>query len=161
MENAADRSGVEPWLAPERGPMSTVARVARVLVHVVLPLAIGVLAYAAWRSKDVHVVAWMSRIAPRGVDAMRGTGAARVPSAIIGSLPDAAWAWAFGAALALVWRGRPWREKAAWLAGGAVVALSAELGQALHLLPGTYDAVDLVAIAIGFVLGASLAGRSG
>jgi hypothetical protein len=130
-----------------------------VLVHVVLPLAIGVVAYAAWRSKEVHVVAWMSRLAPHGVDAMQGTGATRLPSVIVGSLPDAAWAWAFGAALALIWRGRPWRERAVWLGGGALVALSAELGQAVHVVPGTYDTADLAAIALGFAAGALLASR--
>jgi len=135
------------------------AGIGRVALHVVLPLAIGVLCYAAWRSKDIQVVAWMSRIAPRGVDAMQGAASSRVPSVILGSLPDAAWAWAFGASLMIVWHGRPWREKAAWLGGGATLAIAAELGQAFHVVPGTFDVADLVAIAAGFVLGAALAGR--
>jgi hypothetical protein len=133
---------------------------ARVLVHVVVPLVIGTLAYAAWRSTDVRIVTWMSRIAPRGVAAMHGTGASRLPAVILGSLPDAAWAWAFGAALSLVWLGRAWREKAPWLAAGAVLALLAEVGQAIGVVPGTFDAIDLVAIALGFAAGATLAGRS-
>lgn len=132
---------------------------ARVLVHVVVPLVIGTLTYAAWRSTDVRIVTWMSRIAPRGVAAMQGTGASRAPAVILGSLPDAAWAWAFGAALSLVWLGRPWREKAAWLAAGALLALLAEVGQAVGVVPGTFDVIDLVAIAIGFGAGAALAGR--
>jgi hypothetical protein len=132
---------------------------ARVLVHVVGPLVIGTLTYAAWRSTDVRIVAWMSRIAPRGVAAMQGTGASRAPALILGSLPDAAWAWAFGAALSLVWLGRAWREKAAWLAAGAVLALLAEIGQALGVVPGTFDVIDLVAIALGYAAGAALASR--
>jgi hypothetical protein len=132
---------------------------ARVLVHVVLPLVIGALTYAAWRSTDVRIVTWMSRIAPRGVAAMQGTGASRAPAVILGSLPDAAWAWAFGAALSLVWLGRAWREKAPWLAAGALLALFAEVGQAVGVVPGTFDASDLVAIALGFAAGAALAGR--
>lgn len=133
----------------------------RAVVHVALPLAIGLALYAAWRSKEVHVVSWLSRVAPRGVDAMQGAGTSRVPSRILGSLPDALWAWAFGATLALVWLGRPWREKRLWLGAGALVALGAELGQAAHVLPGTYDTADLFAIAVGYVLGATLAGRRG
>ena len=73
------------------------------LVHVFVPLAIGTLAYAAWRGADVRIVSWMSRVAPRGVAAVQGSGASRVPGVILGSLPDAAWAWAFGASLSLVW----------------------------------------------------------
>jgi hypothetical protein len=127
----------------------------------VLPLSVGALCYAAWRSHDVRVVGWLSRVAPRGVEAMQGSGApgAGVPSIIVGSLPDAAWAWAFGAALALVWHGKAWRDKAAWLGAGCGVALFAEVGQAMHVVPGTFDVADLVAIAIGYVVGAALAGR--
>lgn len=132
---------------------------ARALVHVVLPLVIGTLAYVAWRSTDVRIVTWMSRVAPRGVAAMQGTGASRAPAVILGSLPDAAWAWAFGASLALVWLGRAWREKAAWLVAGALLAVLAEIGQAIGLVPGTFDVVDLLAIALGFAAGAALAGR--
>ena len=128
-------------------------------LHVVVPLVIGTLTYAAWRSTDVRIVTWMSRIAPRGVAAMQGTGASRAPAVILGSLPDAAWAWAFGASLSLVWLGRAWREKAAWLAAGALLALLAEVGQAIGVVPGTFDASDLVAIALGFAAGAALAGR--
>jgi hypothetical protein len=140
-----------------RGPTKLV--LGRTLIHVALPLVIGTLAYAAWRSSDVRVVAWMSRLAPRGVAAAQGTGASHVPAIIAGSLPDAAWAWAFGASLSLVWYGRAWREKAAWLAAGALVALSAEIGQAFGVVPGTFDVVDLMAIAVGFAAGAWLAGR--
>jgi hypothetical protein len=126
----------------------------RVGLHVGLPLAIGLLAYAAWRSKDIRVVAWMSRIAPRGVDAVQGSGASRLPAILLGSLPDAAWAWAFGAALALVWRHQSRRQTIPWLVAGGFAALSAELAQAIHVLPGTFDVADLVAIALGYALGA-------
>ena len=134
------------------------ARVAA--VHVVVPLVIGTLTYATWRSTDVRIVGWMSRIAPRGVAAMQGTGASRLPAVILGSLPDAAWAWAFGAALSLVWFGRAWREKAPWLAAGALLALCAEVGQAVGVVPGTFDVIDLAAIALGYAAGAALASRS-
>jgi hypothetical protein len=127
-----------------------------------MPLAVGTLTYAAWRSTDVRIVTWMSRIAPRGVrtlhDALAPDGS-RATAVILGSLPDAAWAWAFGAALSLVWLGRPWREKLPWLGGGALLALFAEIGQAMGVVPGTFDVVDLVAIALGFAAGAMLAGR--
>jgi hypothetical protein len=132
---------------------------ARLASHVALPLAIGALAYAAWRSTDVRLVTWMARIAPAGLAAMRGARPARAPALILGSLPDAAWAWAFGASLSLLWLGRPWREKAPWLGAGALLAVLAEVGQAAGVVPGTFDPCDLVAIALGFAAGATLAGR--
>ena len=131
----------------------------RVALHVALPLLLGLALYLTWRSKDVHVVAFVSRFAPRGVDAVHGAGSARVPALVMGSLPDALWAWAFGATMALVWRGKSWEEKRPWLGAGAFVALFAEVGQALRVIPGTYDHADLVAIAAGYVLGAVVATR--
>jgi hypothetical protein len=132
----------------------------RVGVHVVLPLVLGLALYLTWRSKEVHVVAFLARLAPRAVDAAQGAGSARVPALVMGSLPDALWAWAFGATMALVWRGEPWRAKRRWLLAGALVALFAEVGQALRFIPGTYDVVDLVAIGGGYVLGAVVANRA-
>jgi hypothetical protein len=125
-----------------------------VAVNVVLPLAIGVLAYAASRSEDVRIVGWLAHVIPGAVRSARNGGAALgVPALLWGSLPDLAWAWAFGAMLAIVWRGRAWREKAPWLAGGAVVALLLELGQAWGVIPGTFDPFDLLAIAVGYTAG--------
>lgn len=131
----------------------------RLASHVALPLGIGVLAYGAWRSADVRLVTWMARVAPDGLASIRGAAASRAPSVVLGSLPDAAWAWAFGASLSLLWLGRPWREKAPWLAAGALLAVLAEVGQAAGVVPGTFDPCDLVAIALGFTVGAALAGR--
>lgn len=128
-------------------------------VHVLLPLLLGLLLYATWRSKEVHVVALLARIAPRSVDAVQGAGTSRVPALLLGTLPDLLWAWSFGAAMALVWLGRPWSEKRAWLVAGGLVALFAEVGQALHVVPGTFDVADLVAIGAGYGLGAALASR--
>ena len=140
---------------------ATAALATRVLVHVVVPLAIGTLAYASWRSTDVRIVSWMSRIAPRGIAAVQGSGASHAPAVILGSLPDLAWAWAFGASLSLLWLGRPWREKAPWLVGGGFLALLAEVGQGVGVVRGTFDTSDLVAIALGFAAGALLASGVG
>ena len=117
------------------------------------------MAYVAWRSTDVRLVSWMARTAPDGVAAMRGYTPSRAPALLLGSFPDAAWGWAFGASLSLLWLGRPWREKAPWLGAGVLLAVLTEVGQAAGVVPGTFDPFDLVAIALGFAAGAALAGR--
>lgn len=135
---------------------------ARVALHVVLPLALGTLAYAAYRSRsggaDVPLVAWLARVG--ATDAARATiGRAPLPRAIGGALPDLAWAWAFGAALSLVWRNQPIRDAAPWLAAGALAAIGAEVAQAAGLVAGTFDVLDVVAIGVGYALGAIVARR--
>ena len=129
----------------------------RALLHVALPLVVGVLVYVAWRETEVRVVAWLPRVAAGAVRA--SVGRVPVPRAIAGSLPDAAWGWAFGAALALVWRGTAWRKSAPWLLAGAALAIGVELGQAAGAIPGTFDWLDLASIALGYAAGALVASR--
>ena len=91
----------------------------RALLLLVLPLALGVLAYAGWRSEDVRLVGWLTRVSPDAVRSARGGGAAlRLPRIVVGVVPDLAWAFAFGACLALVWRGRAGRQSRAWTGAG-------------------------------------------
>ncbi len=135
------------------------SHVLAVALHVVLPLALGTLVYAAYRDRDIHVVSWLAQTG--AVDAARGTvGRAPLPRLVIGALPDLAWGWAFGAALVLVWRGKALREGMPWLALGALVALGSEIGQAFGVVPGTFDPIDLVAIAAGYAAGAAVARRT-
>lgn len=131
----------------------------RVVVHVVLPLVLGVLVYVAWRTTDVELVTWLPDAIVR---ALRGSiGRIPLPRVVLGSAPDAAWGWSFGAALALVWRGRPLRAKRAWLAAGALVAAWAEIGQLWGVPPGRFDVFDLVAIVAGYAAAVVVVSRGG
>lgn len=129
----------------------------RVLLQVLAPLVLGIAVYVAWRTTDVVLVTWLPHAV---VHALRTTlGAVPLPRVVVGSAPDFAWAWAFGAALALVWQSRPLRVKAPWLVAGALLASYAEIGQLWGLPPGTFDIIDLIAIAVGYALGAAIASR--
>jgi hypothetical protein len=126
--------------------------------QVMLPLLIGVVIYVAWRREEVLVVSWLPA---RTVQAARsGLGGWAVPRLILASGADAAWGWAFGAALALVWRGRKSHARTFWLVGGGAVAAYAEIGQLWGLPPGTFDVVDLIAIVGAYALAAWLVLRS-
>jgi hypothetical protein len=133
------------------------AILARFFGHVIFPLVAGVVSYVAWRTTEVRIVMWL----PRGFSrALRETvGRIPMPEIVVGSLPDLAWAWAFGATLSLVWRGRAWRDKRLWLGAGAIFALGVEVGQAARVIPGTFDVVDLLAVGLGYVGGAVLVDR--
>lgn len=131
----------------------------RALVHVVAPLALGVLAYFALRAPEIRLFDWAHSL---GLDAAiafwRAVTAplkARVPSCVAGSLPDFAWAYAFGSALALVWANRRSRSAWVWWVLGFSITLWLELGQALGLIEGVFDWGDLIAMAGGYWLGVS------
>jgi hypothetical protein len=123
-----------------------------IALHVVLPLILGALIYVAWRSDRVELVTWLpsSTVAA----ARDGARSFSLPRIVLGSAPDAAWGWSFGAALALVWRDRPGKRRRAWLVVGACVAAYAEVGQLWGLPPGTFDVIDLLSIVGAYALAA-------
>ncbi len=137
----------------------------RVALHVILPLTLGLAAYVVFRQSDIRLFAWMRWL---GLDAciavVRDASAPlrmHAPRWLTGSLPDAAWAYAFGATLALVWRGSSDRiGTRAWLAIGALVTALLELGQAAHIIPGVFDLIDLVTMLLGFGLATTILARA-
>lgn len=129
-----------------------------IVLQVVLPLVIGVVIYVAWRKDPVLLVSWLPDATVRA--ARSGLGGWAVPRLVLASGADAAWGWAFGAALALVWRGRKTRARTFWLVTGGAVAAYAEVGQLWGLPPGTFDTVDLIAIVGAYALAAFLVLRS-
>lgn len=129
-----------------------------IALQVLLPLVVGVLIYVAWRREEVLVVSWLPASTVRA--ARSGLGGWGVPRLILASGADAAWGWAFGAAIGLVWRGRRTRARTFWLVLGGAAAAYAELGQLWGLPPGTFDIVDLAAIVGAYALAAFLVLRS-
>lgn len=77
--------------------------------------------------------------------------AAHVPPAILGVLPDAAWAFGLGGILGALWASGPGRLRAAWWTGGGTFVAAWELGQAARLWPGTFDWFDLLASIVAYL----------
>lgn len=75
-----------------------------------------------------------------------------LPHAVKFSLPDGLWAFAFTNTMVAIWGRKLSRASAPWIALGPVVAIGSELGQALDLVPGTFDTVDLVCVVVGGLL---------
>src|SRR5688572_28493273 len=107
----------------------------RFVGHVVAPLALGALVYLALRPNDIRLFAWVQAVGLGGVvEALRSVTLSDrpfVPSTLIGSAPDAAWAYAFGAALGLVWGRTNTHGSWAWWWPGLASVAALELGQHL------------------------------
>jgi hypothetical protein len=123
------------------------------LARVVAPLGIGALTYLARggdlpRGARFFPAPLLGVIRPPLVAA-----AAHVPRIVTDTLPDAAWAFAVGSLLAVLWPvdGAPRSYRIAWLAAGALLAAGWELAQGLHLVPGTFDVADLAASALAYL----------
>ena len=133
---------------------------ASALAHVVAPVAAGAGVYLLWRAPTLAGFGWARAAGLGGVVESARTWAAgarpHVPDLVLFTLPDALWAYALTAALALVWRRARGRAGAAFVGLGAVLIVGGEAAQALGALPGTGDPADaalgLAAAALAFHL---------
>lgn len=117
------------------------------VLEVSIPLLLGGAIYLLARPRGLLMFDWVGTL---GLDAALGWAreasrplASRAPSWLLFSGPDALWAYAFAALMRGLWRDRLHAESAPWLALGPLLAIGSELGQAAHLVPGTFDWVDL------------------
>ena len=69
--------------------------------------------------------------------------ASSIPVAVLYSAPDGAWAYAMTACFARMWRNEPLHSLLAWALLGPALAIGSEVGQALGVVPGTFDFWDL------------------
>jgi hypothetical protein len=80
----------------------------------------------------------------------------RLPQFVRFSLPDGLWAFSFTRAMCLVWEDVWTRQSMSWILLGPVVAIGSELGQAIHIIPGTFDIMDLFAVGVACVIAVGL-----
>ncbi len=119
-------------------------------LHVCVPTFIGASIYLLFRTPSLLVFNWVESV---GLDthlmALRDSvSGVQLPDWLLYSLPDGVWVYAITMWMLIIWDGAPpWF----WLLLGVVLALGAELGQAIGLVQGTYQHLDML-----FYLGAFL-----
>lgn len=119
-------------------------------------LLIGSLLYMLARPANLVAFDWFDAVGLGHLLAAARSASSGIaqalPHAAKFSLPDGLWAFAFTNTMVAIWRRKLSRASAAWIALGPVVAIGSELGQALDLVPGTFDTVDLVCVVAGGLL---------
>ena len=71
---------------------------------------------------------------------------------IIYSLPDGLWMFSYTTVILYIWSNTITRRNYFWIIIMPIVALLTEVGQKYHLINGTFDANDVIAYLLGFVL---------
>lgn len=135
-------------------------RVARSYARqVALPLLVGGAIYLLARPDGLRMFAWADALgaggALHGARASTAALASAMPAWVKWSLPDALWAFALMRVFCILWKSRLTGDSAPWLVGAAVIALGSEVGQALHVVPGTFDPLDLWLLSAGVLAGAA------
>ena len=113
-------------------------------VFVLLPISAGTLVYVGWRPTSLLVFDWMEVMGiPR--DVFRP--AVNPPGPILYSFGDGAWVFAGTSWMLLIWQ-----RLHPWVFVFFVLGLGGEVGQALGLVPGTFDWGDVASYIAAFVL---------
>jgi len=115
--------------------MAIMNRYAMFAIFVLLPIAIGTAIYVGWRSPSLVVFDWMAYC---GIPADSFRPSVSLPQSILYSLPDACWVFAGTSWMLLIWRGlHPWAFVF------IVLGVGGEFGQAILVVPGTFDWNDM------------------
>lgn len=123
---------------------------------VLAPLLLGGMIYLLWRSHSLLMFAWFHSLglsAP--LDACRAVAAptaALFPATVLYSLPDALWVFSFSSFLGFVWIHQSRRTAILWMLLPPTLAIGGEIGQALHIVPGTFDTEDLIFCGIAAIV---------
>ncbi len=119
-------------------------RVTFFLTQVVLPIAVGACIYVWWRSTDLLVFRWIELV---GASDLVVRPEVALPSWVLYSLPDGCWVYSYTSLMLLIWR-----RMVPWVYSGGILALGAELGQLVGIVPGTYDNLDMAFYVGAFIL---------
>lgn len=129
-------------------------RVFRILLTVVLPVTAGAFIYLSWRSHTLLVFRWLHWIGLERFteQTQHLAGLIKPPHLISNSVPDGLWVFAFTSAMRFVWHSPNSLIAFCWIALPTALALGGEFGQALQIVPGTFDWLDVFANLAGTTL---------
>jgi len=129
---------------------------ASIVLRVVVPLTMGAGVYLL-RSQPTVADGWANAVGMHdAVTRLRSlalVGAEeRAPRWLLGTLPDALWAFVVAQSILLIWSHGSRAARLFWSSLGLCLVLGWELGQALHVVRGTFDVRDLLASAAAYAL---------
>lgn len=118
-----------------------------VIIHCVLPIALGGLLYILFRSTNLRMFDWVSAFGFDkiifNVRSSIGEFKNSVPKWIYFSLPDGLWVYSFTSALLIIWR-KNRRQARLWILVPFTLGVIIEILQLFHLFLGTFDILDLI-----------------
>ncbi len=113
-------------------------------LYVVLPIVSGSAIYLVFRDSNILVFRLFDAL---GIYLPERLDPGSLANPIFCSLPDGLWVFAFASWMRLIW-GRHWF----WCNLPVSLALGSEIGQLFHIVPGTFDVLDIFFYSIGHAL---------
>lgn len=137
----------------EAGKTARPRNIAIDIADVILPVFLGGIIYLGWRSTNLKMFTWGEFIGVESLiialrEQMSGWRSSVSPSVLF-SLPDGLWAYSFARFHYLLYlRG----SSVLWLLFVPIIALGSEVGQAVGVVPGVFDWIDILFYAGGIAL---------
>ena len=136
-----------------------------IALHIFIPIFVGGAIYICWRKSTLLMFGWYTNFGLRSeITHIRElTAAARhvLPNWILYSLPDALWVYSLTAFMSAVWfKQRFSMVGVVWISVGLVLSVTGELCQAIGIVSGTFDPVDLLLCVASAVAAFIVATRS-
>ena len=125
-----------------------------ILFHVLIPMIIGGFIYIVFREKNLLMFNWFNLIGCENIiDSLRfHFSTYNIPNWILFNYPDGVWIYSFVSLMIIVWGGVKSNTKFIWFAIAPILGISAEIGQYINFIPGTYDQLDLMFCLAGSLL---------
>ena len=117
-----------------------------VFIHIIFPLCVGGLIYIGWRDTELRMFRWLKQLNIwDDIYVWRSwlVGTSTLPSWVKYSVPDATWMWSLTGFFTYLWQDVPAPQKWIYIWMVVVLGLGTEVAQALGLLSGVFDWMDL------------------
>lgn len=109
------------------------------LIHIILPLFLGIIIYALWRG--IFFIDPAQKVFPLICNT-------QTPNWVKYNLPDGLWMYSFLSTFFIIWRQQISKHFVAWILLAIILSFFLEILQARHIIPGTFDWFDLLAYAL-------------
>ena len=119
----------------------------KTIIHVVFPMIIGGFLYILFRGKNLLLFSWFKSLGfDRLINHAREIFYLDIhpPKWLVYSLPDGIWIYSLTSLMLIIWYKDSNKTKYLWFLIGPVLGISAELGQLINIVPGTFDNTDLI-----------------
>lgn len=107
----------------------------KIIAPVVLPLFMGIIIYALFRG--IPLIAVHPLFSSHHLSF--------IGSVLFFNLPDALWLYSLLQGLRLIWKDNLFTDGLGWVIGCIGTTVCSEFAQYYHIIPGTFDVVDIAA----------------
>lgn len=122
---------------------------------IILTLIWGGAIYLLFREKNLLMFKWISYLKLEYlITDIRGAPFLKfkIPNWALYSLPDGLWLFSFTSTILLIWKNKINSHNIIWLTLIPLIAIVSELGQAIHVINGTFDYFDLLSYLSGSLI---------